>query len=119
MELSMLSRFALSALVLSTLIACGVSEDEFSTEYVGHTCDLTFECSDEAVLPYLPYTDAADCKAQLGETDEVEDAEDTCDFDKGLAAECLDAMAAVTCDDWNTGNLPASCTNVCGDTSAS
>lgn len=115
----MLSRFALAALVLSSFVACGVSEDEFSTEYVGYTCDLTFECSDEAVLPYLPYSDAEDCKAQLNDSDETEEAEDNCDYDKGLAAECLDAMAAMTCDDWNSGNFPASCSQVCGDSSAS
>lgn len=115
----MLSRLALAAVVLSSFVACGVSEDEFSTEYIGYTCDLTFECSDEAVLPYLPYSDAADCKAQLDGSDEEEEAEDNCEFDKGLAAECLDAMAAVGCEEWNAGNLPASCTQVCGDASAS
>lgn len=109
----MLSRFALAALVLSSFVACGVSEDEFATEYTGHSCDLIFECTDEAALAYLPYTDAADCKAQLAEAEEVDEAEDTCDFDKGVAAECLDAMAAVTCEDWTAGNLPASCGNVC------
>lgn len=115
----MLSRFALAALVLSSFVACGVSEDEFSTEFTGHSCDLMFECSDEATLPYLPYTDAADCKAQLAEAEEVDEAEDTCDFDKGVAAECLDAMAVLTCEDYTGGSFPASCSNVCGDASAS
>jgi hypothetical protein len=115
MELSMLSRFAVAALVLSSFVACGVSEEEFSTEYTAHSCDLMFECTAEENLQYLPYTDAEDCKTQLANAEEVDEAEDTCDFDKGLAAECLDAMAVLTCEDYTAVAFPPSCSNVCGD----
>ena len=105
-------RFAIAILGLSSfLVACGPSEEDFAVEYTGIICDLTFDCTDEELIEYLPWADANECKTASEDGEEAE--ESTCNYDKAAAAECLEAASAMTCDDYNAGSFPSSCSNVC------
>lgn len=100
-------RFLSLAGVLSTLAACGLNQNSFGTEFVETYCAEHRSC-DRIGRP---------CPVELNDQGTVYR---DCDFDKDLAAECLDG--AFTCDDSIPENavviVPEACTLVCGDVSA-
>ncbi len=108
------------------LVACGgVTEEEFTDQAWGMTCDLTFECTTAEEIEaagdwWIFGADADACKALLDEAEESEDtaaaggeeAEETCEFDSDKGQACLDAMAELDCD---AAESPAACGDLCVD----
>jgi len=108
------------------LVACGgITEEDFSDQAWGITCDLTFECTTaeeiEAAGDFWIFgADADACKALLDDAEESEDTAaaggeetDTCEFDSDKGQACLDAMAELTCD--SPAETPEACTDLCVD----
>jgi hypothetical protein len=97
-------------LALGTLVGCGYDYETFGDDMLQTSCDKMEEC--EFFTDYFTYDD---CLA-LG------DAEDTggevwecADYDSGAAKECVDAWAAVSCDDFLTGTGLEICDDVCSN----
>ena len=101
-------------------IACAPSEDKFEAETISITCEKTFECTAEEDIAvaqdvgFWPFgEDADECVEIL--TENGEDDDDTAStglvYNKEDAKDCLDAMAAMSCDDFTSG-LPAACEDV-------
>ena len=83
--------------VVLGLGACGISEDKFQEEYIGKTCDLMMECSDESATGVtLGFDSAADCEAFIGAFFAL--SVSGCDFDAKAAKECLGSFDSATCD---------------------
>ena len=107
------------------LVACGgVTEEEFTEQVWGMTCDLTFECTTaeemeaaETMGVWIFGDDAEACKALLDAAEESADtgstdAGTTCEFDSDKGQACLDAMAEMSCDSTDS---PAECGDLCVD----
>lgn len=103
------------------MIACAPSEDKFEAETIAITCEKTFECTAEEDIEaaqemgFWPLgSDAEECIQILTEAGE-EDTDDTASTDlvynKEYAKDCLDAMDAMSCEDFSSG-LPAACEDV-------
>ena len=102
-------------------VACAPSEEKFEAKTISITCEKTFECTAEEDIAaaqdmgfWLLGEDAAECVEILTENSE-DDAADTAStglvYNKEYAKDCLDAMAAMSCDDFTSG-LPAACEDV-------
>ena len=102
-------------------IAWAPSEEKFEDQTISLTCEKTFECTAEEDIAAAQDmglwplgSDADECVEILMENTE-DDAEDTASTDlvynKEYAKDCLDAMAAMSCDDFTSG-LPAACEDV-------
>jgi hypothetical protein len=105
---------------LSFLVACGggMSEDQFTDEMIGVTCDKVFECTTAEEIEAVGWffgANSAECEALFEGAEVVEDTGATveCDFDSDAARTCVDAMEALSCEDWAAGTFPASCEEVC------
>ena len=106
------------------MIACAPSEDKFEAETIAITCEKTFECTAEEDIAaaqemgFWPLgSDADECVQILTEADdeETDETDDTAGaglvYNKEYAKECLDAMDAMSCEDFSSG-LPAACEDV-------
>ena len=107
-------------LLLTLLISCAPSEDEFAGELVEISCDRIFECTaqediDAMGILWIFGDDAEECY-ELFEDDSGTDtatAEDDCEYDKKAAKECLKEFDALSCDD-GLDAWPDICDDVCG-----
>lgn len=101
------------------MIACAPSEDKFEAETISITCEKTFECTAEEDIAaaqdmgFWPLgSDAKECVEILTENGADDDTASTdLVYNKEYAKDCLDAMAAMSCDDFTSG-LPAACEDV-------
>jgi hypothetical protein len=97
-------------MLLLALLACGPSEKTYAEDFATAWCPRQLECADAATLDALGYDDEGACVALL--TSGAPDY-DACDFDARAAQDCLDAVAAASCEEIVAG-VPAACTQVCG-----
>ena len=88
-------------IALSTLAACGYSEDSFSDDLASAYCAWAVECYSTE----LNYADEAACLAAYSGVD----AEG--DYDASQAKTCVSDVEALTCSDAMT-DFPASCATV-------
>ena len=106
---------------LTLMIACAPSEDKFEAETIAITCEKTFECTAEEDIAaaqemgFWPLgSDADECVQILTEAGN-EETDDTAStglvYNKEYAKDCLDAMDAMSCEDFSSG-LPAACEDV-------
>jgi hypothetical protein len=86
-----------------------VSAETFVSEYPVVFCDLWAECNPDK-LQDLYDGDLSICVEDLEDTQRDRLDRDGCSFDDSLAADCLDALEAIECVDWEEGEG-----NVCGD----
>ncbi len=99
---------------IGLMVAC-MTEDKFETDYTNEVCSLWFECADDATLELLGWTSEQDC-VDASETADDDDADEVvCTFDDKAAQDCLDELAAVTCDDFLVGSGYSSCMDVYTD----
>jgi len=77
------------------LAACGVGKGNFVPTYAAAYCDYVLACSDPAQLTFDGVLSLDDCLAVVGP--ELEVQADTCNYNPGVAADCLDAMAILQC----------------------
>ena len=91
-------------LALSTLAACGWSEEEFSEEYLVAACDKLDEC--EILTEVYSYED---CLATPGPEQECED------YDSKSAEACVEATHAVSCEDFLLAQGTEICDEVCSN----
>ncbi len=105
------------AALLVLLAACGVSEKAFPARSAAVTCQRAQEC--EKASFDVVYSSLADCKKTVGDQMQVlfDQAGDRCNWDGGLAAQCLAWARSASCDDFVNGtNVDASCNDYCGGT---
>ncbi|MBN1335410.1 MAG: hypothetical protein JXB39_05570 [Deltaproteobacteria bacterium] len=84
---------AVSALVF--LAACGPSRDNFIDAYIETVCEKVLECQEED--DSIQFDDQAECEGFFGVFID-DDAFEDCDYDKGAARDCLDAIEELDCD---------------------
>ncbi|MCB9743706.1 MAG: hypothetical protein H6740_13990 [Alphaproteobacteria bacterium] len=103
------------ALPLVALLLAGCySEQRFVEDYDLAFCEKVFECSDESVLPFLPYDDVADCQEyRAGQTDEEHPLGEDCAYDGGEAEDCVIGYEALSCREYEDGEQPTACDQVC------
>jgi hypothetical protein len=97
-------------LAIATIVGCGYDYDTFGDDMLQTSCDKMEEC--EFFTDYFTYED---CLA-LGDVEDTGGEEWVCeDYDSGAAKECVDAWAAVSCDDFLTGTGLEICDDVCSN----
>lgn len=111
-------RFWKTALLASmigaiSLMAACLTEDSFTDQYQIETCDLAIECFDDVTLEFLEWETAQDCLDAGDEAEGDDDDAEECDFDAAMAQDCLDEVAAISCDDYVEGVSMDSCADVC------
>ncbi len=93
-------------LALATVVGCGYDVDTYADDMLNASCDKMEECE------YFTYDD---CKA-LGDVEDTSAEPWECaDYDSGAAKECVDAYAAVSCDDFLTMTGLEICNDVCSN----
>lgn len=101
--------------LLALLGAC-YSETDFVEEYDQAFCEKVFQCSDESVLPFLPYDDVDACaEYRAAQTDPEAPLGEDCAYDAGSAQDCVEQLAALTCRDYDDGVQPTACDQVCAE----
>lgn len=94
-------RNVLMVALVGLVSACGMSSDKFATEFALEFCAVDATCNS------TPYTDEADCVANLGIG--VALLAEVCDYDGGSAKTCLNELADTQCDTDGRALEPASC----------
>lgn len=94
------------------LAAC-YSEADYSADYYRTACDLTFECYAEDSLALLPYASADACYDWFVAADEDIEASSDCTFDANSGKDCIRDFEALSCEDFQAGTYPESCSSVC------
>ncbi len=122
-----MTRFAILALFAGMAAGCGYDEDAFADDFATASCDHITSCEADIVTAY---TDAgmdeataqstfdaastAACAVVEAEEGETE-TDDSCEFDKTAAQDCVADIEAMSCDFYSTGTgYPETCSNICG-----
>ena len=108
----MSGRDLMACLVVSGLVGCGVSRNEFVPEYAASYCDYYMECGDQAQLTFDGVLTTDDCIALYGPDIEAQNA--ACKFKNGAAKDCLETLPMATCpaDGDVDAGLPVTCHEV-------
>ena len=99
------------------LFAC-YSPADYAEDYVAAECDRTLSCYPEESLEYLSYEDQGECLSFHEEDMESRLAfveEETCTFSPSSAKECTADLLLLGCEEFLSGELPASCEAVCDE----
>jgi hypothetical protein len=97
----------------------GSNPSEFLEDFNAAICDLYFECWGSTTLDGVGWATVEDCYAAMTEGTTA-DTDDCPDFDASAAADCVDAMEALSCTDLQeltgSGELPVECSEeaLCG-----
>jgi hypothetical protein len=90
------------------LVACGggsISEDKFLEQLGKKSCQLAFECADEAGTE-PDFNDVGQCEEFWAGITQPQGGEADCEYDGDAAGACIDAIDQVQCDDKNV-DIPA------------
>lgn len=111
-----MKRLLLTLPLLTSLIACGMSEGEFNDLVANKSCELAFECLDEAAIASLGWETVEDCvdasghdqedgvRSDCTENEKLSGEFTCCDFDGRAAETCAEEWEAQsTCDDYQSG----------------
>jgi hypothetical protein len=93
----------LNLLVCFVLAACGggsVSEDKFLDKLGKKSCQLAFDCADEAGTD-PKFNDVGECEEFWAGITQPQGGEADCEYDGDAASACLDAIDEIQCDDEN------------------
>jgi hypothetical protein len=84
------------------LVACGgsISEDKFLERLGKKSCQLAFECADEAGTE-PDFNDVGQCEEFWAGITQPQGGEADCEYDGDAAGACIDAIDQVQCDDKN------------------
>ena len=113
-------RLSLLLLTLPTFVACSYTEEDFAEDYTTEYCGLLEECESDYVT-YLTDQGLDEQSAQATYdgtramlcTNELEDSDDSCEFDSEAGKACMDGIEVMTCDDLISNNVPSECSNIC------
>lgn len=94
--------------VLLVLAACGMSEDKFQDRFSELSCEALFECTDDAVLEFLPFDSVDSCMKYMGLA--WSSIPDDCDYDPAAAKRCIKEVQDLSCDGDN--DTPSACEDV-------
>ncbi len=96
--------------LLVLLLACGLSEDRFAEEMSVAVCDLYEECG---YTETFGFESVDQCQEVVFSS--YDPAAGTCaDHQPGPSADCLDGVAAMSCQDLYDAAWPAECSARCG-----
>jgi hypothetical protein len=96
-------------LALAALTACGTSEGGFLEDYTRVSCDRAKDCYPDDFETV--YGTEADCRDEFAEFFD-EDAFADCEFDRGEANDCLDAVRGASCEEIESGDAWSACDGV-------
>lgn len=101
-------------LLLGLASACGISEDRFATKAAQEWCEFYSECG--TLESYGDTVDA--CEAVVEELTKDYLSAPDCEYDGGLARQCLRDISEQSCDAGEDSQGDVACDDVCGDTTA-
>lgn len=98
------------SLALALLLACGITEERFAEEMSSAVCTLYDECG---YTETFGFESAQQCEDTVFASYDPEAG--TCaEHQPGPSADCLEQVAAMSCQDLYDGAWPAVCSERCG-----
>lgn len=99
-------RLSALSLALGALAGCA-SPDDYPAEYATAYCSLAYTCASDEDRAAFGWTAQSDCE-ETARTNSETQAEGA-SYNKINAKDCLDGLAALTCDTWSADAVPISC----------
>ena len=94
----------------------GYKHEDFAVAFAENTCALYETC--DILVTTMGFADLDDCLDDM--KDRVDPARGNCpEYDDEVAFSCIEALAALPCEDAFAGEWPAACDQTCPDGAAS
>ena len=103
-------------LLCALAVGCGgYKHEDFAVAFAANTCELYETC--DVLTTTMGFDDLDDCLGTL--EDKVDPARGNCpEYDDEIGFSCIEAIAALSCEDALAGAWPAQCDQTCPDGAA-
>ena len=102
-------------LVFLAMSGCGWSQDKYDQEWIDTACTQYINCQ---YGPLFGWSSIKECKKDYENSFSVVGSSDCQDYDGVAAKKCVQAYAALSCDDlFDPDKYPDACNEICSNTS--